>query len=72
MILLDVPSKVGEIVEVRLELYTVKIGAPPLVFALYSTFELHRGETVCAIDPVTRRGPVEELWKLIQRTPTLA
>jgi hypothetical protein len=72
MILLDTPCAVGEVVEIRLELYTIKIAAPPLVFALYGAFELRRGGAVWAIDPVDHSGRVEQLWKLVQRTPTVA
>lgn len=72
MILLDAPVAVGEVVEVRLELYAIKVAAPPLVFALYGAFELRRGDAAWAIDPADHGGPVEQLWNLIRRTPTAA
>ena len=72
MILLNMPVQVGEVSEIGLQLFTIRIVARPLRFALHSEFDLHLGGKVTRFDPVRRTGPIEELRKLVQRTPTAA
>ena len=71
MLLLGKLAEVGEITEIRLELFTLAIVAQPLVVSLYGAFELRRAHEVVNLDPIQQKGQVELLWSLIQRTPTL-